>query len=54
MAYVRGLCLGHYYLAKRLIKQGLVTQKELIIAGKWSLTKHGSPNETAVAWFLAK
>ena len=52
-AYSRGLSKSDYVVARKLIQQGLVTEQELIDAGKMLPSKgRGRPSSGAKEWFL--
>lgn len=52
-AHARGLSKSDYCIARRLINEGLVTEQELIDAGKMLPSKgRGRPGSGAREWFL--
>jgi hypothetical protein len=52
-AHARGLSKSDYCIARRLINEGLVTEQELIDAGKMLPSKgRGRPSTGAREWFL--
>ena len=52
-AHARGLSKSDYCIARRLINEGLVTEQQLIDAGKMLPSKgRGRPSTGAREWFL--
>ena len=51
--YARGLSQADYLVARKLILNGLITEQELIDAGKMLPSKgRGKPASEAKEWFL--
>ena len=52
-AHARGLSKSDYTIARKLINEGLVTEQELVDAGKMLPSKgRGRPSSGAREWFL--